>query len=167
MPEALLITGTIGAGKTTVAKAIGELLGARGIPTAVIDLDWLGWVHAVEKPPAKLISENLASMWTTLRGHGVERIVMARAVRTLPEITAIQDAVSPAALRVVRLEASAETIYERLRARDTGAELEEHLAQVPTFSAELDAAGLEELTISSEGAPADVAAMMIDALVWA
>ena len=39
--RALLISGTVGAGKTTVADAVGDLLSARPIPNAVLDLDWL------------------------------------------------------------------------------------------------------------------------------
>jgi hypothetical protein len=35
---ALLITGTVGSGKTSAA---GDLLTARRIPNAVIDVDWL------------------------------------------------------------------------------------------------------------------------------
>jgi polynucleotide 5'-kinase involved in rRNA processing len=35
--EALLITGTVGVGKTTTARVIGEQLQKLGIPHAVID----------------------------------------------------------------------------------------------------------------------------------
>nr|WP_220093533.1 zeta toxin family protein [Flexivirga caeni] len=40
-PRTLLITGTVGAGKTTTAYAVGDLLRARELPHAVIDLDEL------------------------------------------------------------------------------------------------------------------------------
>jgi adenylylsulfate kinase len=39
--SALLITGTVGAGKTSVAEMVGHLLSEAGVPNAVIDLDWL------------------------------------------------------------------------------------------------------------------------------
>jgi Ni2+-binding GTPase involved in maturation of urease and hydrogenase len=37
--SALLINGTVGAGKTSVAETVGNLLTEAGVPKAVIDLD--------------------------------------------------------------------------------------------------------------------------------
>lgn len=37
--KALLITGPVGVGKTTVAEAVGDVLATAGVPHAVIDLD--------------------------------------------------------------------------------------------------------------------------------
>ncbi|MEO3890831.1 hypothetical protein [Nonomuraea sp. B5E05] len=39
MAEALLITGTVGVGKTSVADAAGDVLSDAGVPNAVIDVD--------------------------------------------------------------------------------------------------------------------------------
>jgi Ni2+-binding GTPase involved in maturation of urease and hydrogenase len=39
--RAVLVTGTVGSGKTTVVDAIGDVLRRRRVPNAVIDLDWL------------------------------------------------------------------------------------------------------------------------------
>jgi len=39
----LLITGTVGVGKSTVAAEINDQLAVRGIPNAAIDLDALVW----------------------------------------------------------------------------------------------------------------------------
>ncbi|MET8756910.1 hypothetical protein [Lentzea sp. NPDC004782] len=46
--RALLITGPVGIGKTTVAEAVGDVLAAASVPHAVIDLDWLR--HCTPKP---------------------------------------------------------------------------------------------------------------------
>ena len=43
MTRAVLLTGPLGSGKTSVALEVGELLGSAGVPHAVIDLDWLCW----------------------------------------------------------------------------------------------------------------------------
>jgi len=45
--SAVALTGTIGAGKTTVAEAISEELHERNIRHALLDLDWLGQVYPV------------------------------------------------------------------------------------------------------------------------
>jgi adenylylsulfate kinase-like enzyme len=47
--RALLITGTVGSGKTSVADALGDLLSGAGIPNAVIDID--GLRRAWPSPP--------------------------------------------------------------------------------------------------------------------
>ena len=39
--RALFLNGTVGAGKTTTADAIGSLLQESATPHAIIDLDWL------------------------------------------------------------------------------------------------------------------------------
>ena len=40
-PGVLLLNGTVGVGKTTVAEAIGDRLADAGVPGAVVDIDWL------------------------------------------------------------------------------------------------------------------------------
>lgn len=51
-PRALLINGTVGVGKTSVAEGVGGLLTDAGVPNAVIDLDWLrqSWPAAGGRP---------------------------------------------------------------------------------------------------------------------
>ena len=44
--RALLVTGSVGAGKTAVLLALGELLAERDEPYALVDLDWLCWASA-------------------------------------------------------------------------------------------------------------------------
>ena len=39
----LVLTGTVGAGKSTVAAAINDVLAERHIPNAAVDLDALVW----------------------------------------------------------------------------------------------------------------------------
>ncbi|MEU6721608.1 hypothetical protein ABZ897_60085 [Nonomuraea sp. NPDC046802] len=62
MATALLITGTLGAGKMAVADALGDLLADAGVPNAVIDLGWLR--RALPAPP----DDPFQSALTSLRG---------------------------------------------------------------------------------------------------
>jgi hypothetical protein len=42
-PEAALITGVFGSGKSTVLAEAADLLEVGGLPFAAVDVDWLGW----------------------------------------------------------------------------------------------------------------------------
>ena len=132
---ALLLTGTVGTGKTALAVEAARLLGQRGERAAAIDLDWLTWVqipgfHAYEE----LAGRQLAAIWPNLQELGVGRLVLARCVLKTSGLTAIRAALPGVELKVVRLEASAATIEERLRRRDTGPELAEHLSEFPQMA---------------------------------
>src|SRR5438445_12016016 len=78
----LLITGTVGSGKTAVAAEMGLLLDEMGLPGAIVDLDWLGWVHLGPefKGVDRLIAANLAAVWPNLRTAGALRLVLVRAL---------------------------------------------------------------------------------------
>jgi dephospho-CoA kinase len=158
--KAVLLTGAIGAGKTALAADVAEALAERGTRTAVVDLDWLGWV--APGPVDGLIVKNLEAIWPNFRAAGAERLVLARALDEHEELEAIRAAVPGVDLAVVKVTASPETIAERLRHRDTGAVLEEHLAQP------LDLAPVEDFEIENDGRPIrEVALELLRRLDWA
>ena len=47
-PDAVLLCGAYGTGKSSVAAEMAELLEARDVPYAAIDLDWLAWFNAMD-----------------------------------------------------------------------------------------------------------------------
>ena len=151
----LLLTGTIGSGKTVVAAEIGVLLEERGVPVAVIDLDWLGWAHL---DPAftgrdELLVRNLAAVWPNFLAVGARSFVLVRAVERQATIDAVRAAVPDADLFVVRLTAAPAVIEERLRRRDAGAMLAEHLAEAERFTRTMDEARLEGIAVANDGRP--------------
>jgi hypothetical protein len=169
--DAVLLTGTIGSGKTALAVELGELLGGRGHATAVIDLDWLGWFHpgAGGSPsPSDLIVRNLESVWPSFRSAGARYLVMARMIETAAEVERIGAALGGIPVTVVRVVASRDVIEARLRARDTGAELEGHLRELAAMDERLDALAVEDWTIDNGGRPIEAVAIdLVDRLGWA
>jgi hypothetical protein len=160
--DALLLTGGVGTGKTTVLQALGELLEARGEPYALVDLDWLCWARPKWGSPHELLCVNLAAVAAAYADTGVERLVLARHLVSAEELDALRAALPGVAVAAVRLTADAATREARLRARDAGAELEEHLA--------LLAAGepprFEDAEVVAEREPAAVAAEVLRAARW-
>jgi gluconate kinase len=167
--RALLLTGTVGSGKTAVAAEIGLLLEESELPSAIVDLDWLGWVHlgASFDGVERLIAENLAAIWPNLRSAGVRRLVLVRALQRREAVDGLRWALPDAGLTVVRLLASRATVEERLRRRDTGAVLEEHLMQTLLMAESMDRAALEDFQVENDDRPVrDVAAEILHRAGW-
>jgi hypothetical protein len=167
----LVISGTIGSGKTAIATDIGEVLAEQGRTGAVIDLDWLGWVCG---PPGErsgdvegLILKNLAAVWPNFRDAGAEYLVLSRVIQSTSQLDALRQAIPQARLTVVRLVGSPETIAERLRRRDTGTILEEHLRETVDFDAVLERAALEDYRVVNDDRSArEVTLEILDTIGW-
>jgi hypothetical protein len=78
--SALLVTGTVGAGKSVTADMIGSLLQARLVPHAIIDLDEIRrrWPAPPDDPfDFELELRNLQPVATNYLAAGARRLVMA------------------------------------------------------------------------------------------
>ena len=124
------MTGTVGSGKTSVAIEIGERLGAAGVAYSAIDLDWLCWISPAPdrgRSVHDVLVDSLAAVWPVHRAAGVQRLILARGMRNTDEIDRVRGAVPDVDLQVVQLSVDHEVIRRRLRERDTGTQLEQHL----------------------------------------
>jgi energy-coupling factor transporter ATP-binding protein EcfA2 len=160
--RAILLTGGVGAGKTTVLQALGELLEERGEPYALVDLDWLCWARPRTGTPHELLCVNLAGVAAAYADHGVESLVLARHLVSAAELEAVRAALPGVAVTAVRLVADARVREARLRARDSAAELAEHLAMLRAD----DAPRFEDAEVEGDGAPAAIAASVLAAAWW-
>jgi adenylylsulfate kinase-like enzyme len=165
----LLLTGTVGAGKTVVAIEIGHILERQGKSAAVVDLDWLGWLHMRSSAVSadQLIARNLAAIWPNLREAGMSHAVLARAILSRDGLEALRVAAPEAALTVVRLTASPSTIERRLRQRDSGKELEEHLRESTEMSRAMDREALEDTSVANDDrSPTEGAREVLERVGW-
>jgi hypothetical protein len=128
--RAVLVTGPVASGKTAVAQEMVSICEERGLPAAAIDLDWLGWSTGGSIRPNELIARNLAAVAANYAAAGIERLVLARAYVGESNLEALKASLPGWKLAVVSLEASRETLEERVRGRDSGAELEHHLGHI-------------------------------------
>lgn len=166
----VLLTGTIGAGKTALATDIGEVLTAGALSPAVIDLDWLGWFTQSGGSLADiedLIRENLAAIWPNFRTRGATHVVVNRLVHEPEHIAAYRQALGDVDLAVVRVTASDETIQDRLSRRDTGSVLNEHLNVAEKMSKLLDASRVGDFAIANDDRPIrEVTTELLKELGW-
>lgn len=165
----LLLTGPIASGKTTIAAEIGEIFPpARAI--VCIDLDQLGWAFIPNAPDDKILrlrTDNLAAIWPNLRSAGFEHVVISGAISTADEIRSIRDAIGGSTLTVVRLVTEPALLEERLRRRDAGRLLEDHLAALPELERSMERVHLEDARVPNDHrSPRDVALAVLEAIGW-
>ena len=119
-----MITGTVGAGKTAVAREIGELLrlnrvaGGMKMVCGVIDLDALSYVAAgpvEDRFNSNFVLENLKAIWPNYAARGVDHLVLARYVGAAYEVEASREAIPSATVTVCRVTAPPETVQDRCR----------------------------------------------------
>jgi adenylylsulfate kinase-like enzyme len=151
--QALLLTGTVGAGKTSVAETIGDLLSHAGIANAVIDVDWLrrSWPRPPEDPfNIGIALRNLRRVAENYLQAGAARLVLAGVIESRTEQMAYQAAVQ-VPLTVCRLRVDLPTIHRRLIRRhendDIG--LRWHLHRSGELDQILEQAQVEDVVVDA------------------
>jgi tRNA uridine 5-carbamoylmethylation protein Kti12 len=168
MDSLLIITGTMGAGKTTVLREASDILTSRQIPHAAIDLDALGLAHLASAPDNDAVMyRNLRSIRENYSSLGVQRFLLARAIENRTELELCRRAVSATNALVCRLAASLDTMQQRVKTRETGVSQREYLARVAILNDILDRAQLEDFRVISENrSVSDVAHEMLVKAEW-
>ncbi len=121
--KVLLITGTVGAGKTTLAREVGELLRSTGVTSAMIDLDSLSYISPGadgDRFNGRFVLKNLMAILPNYAAAGVDHLILARFLAGVAELDAYREAIPDGELFVCRVIAPAATIERRLREREHG-----------------------------------------------
>lgn len=162
--KALLITGPVGVGKTTVAEAVGARLAEAKVPHAVIDLDWLSacWPAPADDPfHLGLQLRNLQALVRNYTDAGVHRIVLAGVVESRADRERYAEAVG-AKLNVCRLKADLSVLHRRLAARHHDeAELRWHLNRAEELEMLYSTTWIEDFVVSADQPVAEVAQHVI------
>jgi hypothetical protein len=168
LPEAVLICGAYGAGKTSVAAEMAELLEASDVPYAAIDLDWLAWANiagAHGEAGHRLMLANLAPMIGNYRAAGLTRFILAGLLSSAEERETIAETLDMP-LRVVRLTLGIEEIERRLGADPTSGRQFDAASAREQVANEVGA-GLEDVSIANDRPIGDVATEIVRWLGWA
>jgi len=165
--KALIISGSMGSGKTTLMAEASDILSARGIAHAAIDLDALGVVHVPGTASDDLMHLNLQSVWTNYTAAGVDKLVLAYAVESRRELDRLQQTLSAAEIIVCRLKARLETMEQRVRSREPGFLQSKFVARVAELEELLDHADVEDFCISNDdGSVTEVAHEILVRAGW-
>jgi len=100
----VLVTGTVGVGKTTTGFAVAERAAERGISPAFLDLDQLSrlWPAPVGDPfRDELILTNLRSLVPNYAAAGAAMLVLAVVIETAEQLAELEAAAARSALSVL------------------------------------------------------------------
>jgi chloramphenicol 3-O-phosphotransferase len=166
----LLVTGPVGAGKTTIAGEVSALLNHAGVPHAVVDMDALRWCYP--SPPddpynEALARRNLAAIWPNFRAAGAGRLVLAEVLESPEGLGAYGAAIPGAEIVVVRLRASVPTLAARVTRRETGSGRDWHLARAAELAVQLERDGIGDVVVDTDGrSVGDVAREVLTRCGW-
>ena len=168
MESLLIITGTMGAGKTSVLGEASDILALQGITHAAIDLDALGLAYLPSAAGSDAVMYgNLRSVCENYASLGVRRLLLARAIGDRAELELCSGVVSASTTVVCRLTASIEAMEQRLRLQESRVSQRGYVARVAELTTILDREQLENFTITNEKRPlTDVAHELLVKAGW-
>ena len=113
----LLVTGTLGAGKSAVADEIHEQLCVADFRHALIDFDYFGstWPRSTD-----LGFRNLRAVWANYAAADFDRLVIATTLRSREYLEGIRASIPGSTITVCLLRAPEATLQDRLRTRTWG-----------------------------------------------
>ncbi len=156
-PQAILLNGVYGVGKTTVLVEMADRMEAAGLRYAALDLDWLAWAwpgddaDGDEHPTASpLLLEHLALIVGNLRRRGNDRYVLAGAVMRTHEWHAIRDTMGMP-IRLVHLTAAPAALRARLAAGPTTGRLADAQRTEAWLAGSGDDEPVPDLVIANDG----------------
>lgn len=84
-----------------------------------VDVDQVGFLRPAP-PDASLQAANLGVIWRNALSRGANRLIANGMVTTSEDLALLRHAVRPAPVQALRLAASPDTLWERIRARSAG-----------------------------------------------
>lgn len=172
MPVAV-VTGTIGAGKSTIAALMSEILHERGVRHALVEVDWLGEVYPAPDPSDPysndLAMKMLSTIWPQYLEAGITRAIVTMTLENQQELDDLAAAMGQPPVTVVRLLASPETRKERIAAREFGSLKELFLEKTDEIEDKMDCFELGDVIVGNDKdrSPLETARDALEGLGWA
>ncbi len=147
----LVITGSMGAGKSSVLGEASDILAQQNIAHAALDLDAFGLAHLPSRASNHVVMyRNLQCVFKNYAALGVRRFLVARAIEDRATLECCRKAVFAKNTIVCRLTANVGTMRQRVKRRELGISRQQFVARVAKLNSILDRARLEDFIVSSE-----------------
>jgi ribose 1,5-bisphosphokinase PhnN len=167
-PKVIVISGTMGAGKTTVLGEASDVLAERHVLHAAIDLDGVTAVGLPDDHTRDLTGQNLSAVFANLMNRGIRHVMVAAAVESREDLQDLRRALSEPEIVICRLVANRATLEQRIRGREPGMSQELFVARSRHLDAILDEAAIEDFVERNDDGRriTDVAIAMLSRAGW-
>ena len=163
----IVLTGSMGCGKTTVLGEASDILFGERAPHAILDLDAIGTVLLAGDAAQDLNLRNLGAIYGNFVDAGIRRVLLAEAIETRTELERLRQVLAGAQLVVCRLTAALDTMERRLRLREPGMHQDRFVMRSRMLQETLEAAKLEDFTVVNDGRRVtDVAREVLQRAGW-
>ena len=147
----LIITGSMGAGKTSVLGEASDILALQNIAHAALDLDAFGLARLSSGASNDAVMyRNLHCVCKNYAALGIRRFLVARAIENRAALECCRQAVSARNTIVCRLTANIGTMRQRVKMRELGVLREQFVARVAKLNSILDRARLEDFSVTTD-----------------
>jgi shikimate kinase len=162
----LFLHGSPGAGKTTLARAVAEILREADLAYGVVDLDEISLVHPGQG--RSFARENLRAIWPRYAAVPGLRLLLSGVIADEEELVLLRDALPGANLAVCELTAPETVLKERVTARAPNEFWQEGLRRwVDVFHARNDLDKVRDFLVSThERSQEDAAREVIEKVGW-
>ena len=167
-----LVTGTIGAGKSTVAALMSEILHEQGVRHALVEVDWLGEVYPAPDPADPysndLAMKMLETIWPQYLEAGITRVIVTMTLENQQELDDLLVAIGAPPVTVVRLLASAEDRRKRIEEREFGYLVAPFLEKTDEIENKMDCFELGDIAVRNDNdrSPLETAREALAKLGW-
>lgn len=148
-PEVLVLHGSPGSGKTTLARAVSELLRASEVAHGVIDLDDLNMVYPFQ--PRTFARDNLKAIWPNYAAVEGLKLILPTVIADREELDQLRATVPGARFLVCELTAPEAALKARVTEREPNAYWQEKLRDfVDLFLSRTDLEEIRDFAVSTQ-----------------
>lgn len=164
--DVLFLHGSPGAGKTTLARAVSEILRQADLAHGVIDLDEISLVYPYRGH--SFARENLKAIWPRYAAIPGMRLMLSGVIEDERELVLLREALPGANLAVCELTAPEAVLKARVTAREPNEFWQEGLRRwVDVYHARDDLDRIRDFLVSTdERSEQDAAREIIDKVGW-
>ena len=167
-----VVTGTIGAGKSTVAALMSEVLHEAGVRHALIEVDWLGEVYPAPEdadPYSNALAlQMLRTIWPQYLEAGITRAIVTMTLENQQELDDLVAAMGSPPVTVVRLDATEESRARRIKTREFGYLRDMFLDKTGEIEWKMDCFDLGDIRVRNDDdrSPLETAREALENLGW-